>query len=84
MVRIDVGSINLLDEICHVIGQPEKVLLIFVVQARLAGDCELGRAVEITKRAVALDGKHVTVRDAVVEHDPSHDAELVRFLRQVV
>lgn len=74
--------LQLLDEIGHVVGQTKEVLLVEVVPG-FAGHFELVVRPVGLDGALAFDGQHVPLGDAVVEDDPTVDLEHVGGHRQI-
>ena len=79
LVGRDLGAVDLLGKVGHVVRESEEMFLV-LVRTRLAGDRPLFRFVTIAESAVALDSEHVGIGDTVVEHDTAGDLEVVRGL----
>lgn len=83
VVSADACRVDLFLEECHVVGEAEEVLLVFVVSG-FARHRQLSGLILVSEGTVALDHEDVGSSDTVVEDDAPQDVELVSFLRQVL
>src|SRR5690606_116389 len=83
VISAGLSRLELLDEVRHVVGQAEKVLLIGA-GSYLARDRNLFGGVVVTRAAQTFDAEHVLARDAVVEYDAAVDFEVVSSLRDIL